>query len=265
MTQASAEAEALYQSLQATRAPLILTGAGVSTDSGIPDFRGPSGYWTKNQPVLFQDFVASESVRLESWRKSFDSGLDFAQIQPNVSHYAVAELMRQWPRAHLVTQNVDGLHQKAGNYPERIIEIHGNATYASCLSCNTRYELAAIQCQLKATPNKAPSCEDCGGIVKRATISFGQAMPEAETERAFELAKNCDLILVLGTSLVVYPVAELPETAVRHRAVFALFNQQETPLDSLADIRSFSPLAEDMKSLLEQLGNASALPAAATD
>ncbi|MEM7217604.1 MAG: Sir2 family NAD-dependent protein deacetylase [Pseudomonadota bacterium] len=226
----------LRQLLDDAQRLVVFTGAGISTESGIPDFRSPgTGLWTKIKPIMFDDFVASESVRQESWARRFDGDRKMESARPNKGHEAVFELVRRGTCGHVITQNVDNLHQDSGIDPATIIELHGNATYASCLSCGARYEMADLEAQYRSGGRVEP-CAACGGIVKSATISFGQAMPEAEMRRAQAATEACDLFMVIGSSLSVYPAAGFPELAKRLGAGLVILNRDETPLDPIADL-----------------------------
>jgi NAD-dependent deacetylase len=213
----------------------VFTGAGISTESGIPDFRGPNGVWNTQTPIDFSDFVASEEVRRESWRRKFSGGGKMDAAQPNAGHQAITSLVKSGKVTHIITQNVDGLHQKSGTPDEQVIELHGNASYAKCLSCEKRYELESLK-QPFLSEGVIPMCEECGGIVKTATISFGQAMPVAEMQRAEVATLNCDLFLAIGSSLVVYPAAGFPRLAKQNGARLAIINEQETDLDPVCDL-----------------------------
>ncbi|WP_299470953.1 Sir2 family NAD-dependent protein deacetylase [uncultured Roseibium sp.] len=221
---------------------VALTGAGISTDSGIPDFRSPGGIWSKRQPVQYQDFVSSETSRLKDWDHRFEMMDVFSRAKPNAAHLALTRLAETGQLQCLVTQNVDGLHQAAGFPEDRLIEIHGNSTYATCLDCGRRAELEEQRATVAS--GVSPCCNSCGGLLKAAVVSFGQEMPEMELERAFDAARDCDLFLVLGSSLVVHPAAQLPMAAVRHSAQLVILNAQETPLDSLASTVIRTPLAQ---------------------
>ncbi len=216
---------------------LCFTGAGISTESGIPDFRSPgTGLWTKIQPIQFQDFVASADVRKESWRRKFaPSDGTWENAKPNQGHKAIARLVEQGKCIGVITQNVDNLHQDSGVPDEMVIELHGNNSYAKCLDCGLRLELKDLQKEFKEFSEVKP-CRECGGIIKTATISFGQSMPEYEMQRSQELVEQCDLTIVLGSSLTVYPAAGFPEYAKRKGANLAIVNREETPLDSIADV-----------------------------
>ena len=215
---------------------VFFTGAGISTESGIPDFRSPgTGLWNQIKPIQFQDFVGSEEVRTESWRRRFTGERLMENAQPNKGHLSVARLVEEGRCLAVITQNVDNLHQDAGVPKEQVIELHGNASYATCLSCGIRYELGDLERQFKQLGRVEP-CGRCGGIIKSATISFGQAMPEQAMLRAQAVVEACDLMVVAGSSLVVYPAAGFPEHAKRLGAKLAIVNREETPLDALADL-----------------------------
>ncbi|MYG11705.1 MAG: NAD-dependent deacetylase [Gammaproteobacteria bacterium] len=215
---------------------VFFTGAGISTESGIPDFRSPgTGLWNQIKPIQFQDFIGSEEVRTESWRRRFTGERLMENAQPNKGHLSVARLVEEGRCLAVITQNVDNLHQDAGVPKEQVIELHGNASYATCLSCGIRYELGDLERQFKQLGRVEP-CGRCGGIIKSATISFGQAMPEQAMQRAQAATEACDLMVVAGSSLVVYPAAGFPEHAKRLGAKLAIVNREETPLDALADL-----------------------------
>jgi NAD-dependent deacetylase len=221
--------------LRASRRAVIFTGAGISTESGIPDFRSPGGIWTKMAPIDFQDFVASAQMRKEAWRRRFAMDETFESVRPNAGHRAVAELIARDIASHVITQNIDNLHQESGVPNDKVIEVHGNTRYAKCLECGERVELEPIRTYFKSH-GEPPDCEACGGILKTATISFGQAMPEAEMTRAEQAARECDLFIVLGSSLVVYPAAGLPLVAKRGGAKLAIVNREATEQDRFADL-----------------------------
>ena len=213
---------------------VIFTGAGISTESGIPDFRSPGGIWTKNQPIQFQDFMASEDARRETWRRKIETDKVMLQAKPNKGHLAVAKLMHMGTVRHLITQNIDGLHQAGGAPDDRVIELHGNATYAACLECAERFELEPIK-QAFSAEGALPVCA-CGGHVKTATISFGQQMPQEPMRRANEAANDCDLFIAVGSSLVVYPAAGFPLIAKNAGADLVIINRDPTDQDQFADL-----------------------------
>ena len=213
----------------------ILTGAGISTESGIPDFRSPNGIWSKMEPIQYGDFVRSEEARLEDWRRRFKMNEDFLSALPNEGHKAIKRLADSGKLRRIVTQNIDGLHQKSGVPEDLVIEIHGNSTYATCLDCERAYSLDHARSHISET-GAAPTCQTCGGLLKAAVISFGQSMPEDKMRQAVNDSSNCDLFIVIGSSLVVYPVASLPEIASRSGAELVILNRDATPSDSLADL-----------------------------
>jgi NAD-dependent deacetylase len=214
---------------------VVFTGAGISTESGIPDFRSPNGIWSRTPPIYFGEYVASADARIEAWRRKFEIDRDMIGAEPNRGHRAVAKLVRTGKVSAVITQNIDGLHQESGVPDDRMIELHGNGTYATCLSCAARYELEPIRAAFEAD-NTLPVCDDCGGIVKTATISFGQAMPEGPMDRAREETLACDLFLAVGSSLVVYPAAGFPAMAKQNDAGLVIVNRDPTDLDRIADL-----------------------------
>lgn len=218
-----------------SRRAVVFTGAGISTESGIPDFRSPGGVWSRYQPIDFRDFMASEDMRREFWRRKFAAATVMTQARPNKGHFAVARLVAQGRVASVITQNIDGLHQLSGVPEDRVIELHGNTTYAACLDCGKRFSLKGIRRDFERDET-LPVCDGCGGIVKTATISFGQAMPEAAMQAAETETLACDLFLAIGSSLVVYPAAAFPRLAKRNGARLVILNRESTPLDGIADL-----------------------------
>ncbi|HVV62623.1 MAG TPA: Sir2 family NAD-dependent protein deacetylase [Pseudolabrys sp.] len=214
---------------------LPFTGAGISTECGIPDFRSPGGLWTKNQPISFDDFLASREMRDESWRRRFAMEEKFGNARPGRGHLALASLYRAGKVRGLITQNIDNLHQASGIDAKDIIELHGNTTYATCLECARRYELSWVREKFDAAGACAPDC-DCGGHIKTATVSFGQAMPAQAMQRAEELTLSCDLFLAIGSSLVVWPAAGFPLMAKRNGARLVIINREQTDFDEFADL-----------------------------
>ncbi len=211
------------------------TGAGISTESGIPDFRSPGGIWTRYQPIQFQDFMASEEMRRESWRRKFATDEVMRKATPNAGHRAMARLIEMGKMSAIITQNVDGLHQASGVPDSKVIELHGNSTYATCLDCAERHELHDIKATFSRNET-LPECAKCGGIIKTATISFGQAMPVVPMARAQEETMAADLFIVLGSSLVVYPAAAFPTMAKRNGAKLVIINRDPTDQDRIADL-----------------------------
>ena len=227
--------ERLKTMIDDARRVAIFTGAGISTESGIPDFRSPGGVWSRMSPIYFQEFVSSEAKRREAWERAFAGRAGWTGREPNAGHYACARLVASSKSRAVITQNVDNLHQDSGVPEDQVIELHGNASYARCLDCGLRHELADLKALYKATGD-LPCCRACGGIVKTATISFGQAMPEGPMARARDEALACDLFLVLGSSLVVFPAAGFPLLAKDNGAQLAIVNREPTEQDVIADL-----------------------------
>jgi NAD-dependent deacetylase len=211
------------------------TGAGISTECGIPDFRSPNGLWTRNRPIPFDEFVASREARDEAWRRRFAMEPTFAAARPGRGHRALASLYKAGKIPALITQNIDNLHQMSGFKPGDVVELHGNTTYARCIGCEKAYDLAWVKAQFDES-GTAPDCTACDEPVKTATISFGQAMPEDAMRRAAELAGDCDLLLAIGSSLVVWPAAGFPLMAKRSGARLVIINNEPTEQDEIADL-----------------------------
>ena len=217
------------------RRVVVFTGAGISTESGVPDFRSPGGVWSKMKPIYFDEFVANEDRRREAWTRTFSGAAGWTGAKPNAGHAAVARLVAAGKVAAVVTQNVDNLHQDSGVPADQVIELHGNASYATCLECGLRHEFALLKAPF-LEQGVLPSCRSCGGVVKTATISFGQPMPQGPMARAEEETLACDLFLVLGSSLVVFPAAGFPLLAKRNGAALAIVNREPTDQDGYADL-----------------------------
>jgi NAD-dependent deacetylase len=231
----SSHADHLADHLKAAQRIVVFTGAGISTESGIPDFRSPGGVWSKMKPIYFQEFVSSEARRREAWTRVFSGAAGWVGKEPNAGHHAVARLIRSGKASAVITQNVDNLHQASGVPDAQVIELHGNASYATCLSCGLRHELEDLR-PVFVEQGEIPTCRNCGELVKTATISFGQQMPEEPMMRAEAETQLCDLFLVLGSSLVVTPAALFPVKARQYGAKLAILNREETPLDDIADL-----------------------------
>ncbi|HEU4661532.1 MAG TPA: Sir2 family NAD-dependent protein deacetylase [Pseudolabrys sp.] len=214
---------------------LPFTGAGISTECGIPDFRSPGGLWSKIQPIPFDAFLASQEMRDETWRRRFVLADAIGQPEPGRGHRALASLYKTRKVRAVITQNIDNLHQESGIPPADVVELHGNTTYAVCLECARRYELGWVR-ETFETTGRAPNCGACGGYIKTATISFGQAMPEEAMRRAEDLTLRCDLFLAIGSSLVVWPAAGFPLTAKRKGAHLVIINREATEFDDFADL-----------------------------
>ncbi len=222
------------------------TGAGVSTECGVPDFRSPGSPWRVHKPIRFADFLASEDTRLEAWRRKFAIDDVHGEVQPGRVHRTLADWVRQGRVGAVITQNIDGLHERAGVPQERVIELHGNGTYAACLDCKARVELAHVR-RCIAETGRPPVCEACGGLVKSATIAFGQAMPAESMRRARSETLDCDLFIALGSSLLVRPAAAFPEIAKQAGAALVIVNLEPTPLDDIADLVVRADVGEVMQ------------------
>jgi NAD-dependent deacetylase len=225
---------ALIEIARPARVISAFTGAGISTESGIPDYRGPGGVWERNAPPTLSDFRQNPDTRRQYWAERRERYAALRDTQPNAGHLALARLQSSGRLSYVITQNIDGLHQKAGSNPDRTIELHGSAHQVCCLDCGASWPADQIQTRLELEP--LPSCEICGGMIRAATVLFGQALPEDALRRAFAVARTSDLVLVVGSSLVVQPAPRLPQIAVANGAQLAIINNEPTPLDSLADI-----------------------------
>ncbi len=241
--------ESLRDLIADARVVVPFTGAGISTECGIPDFRSPGGLWTRHRPIPFDEFLSSQEMRNEAWKRRFAMERQFADAKPGRGHLAIASLYRAGKVPGVVTQNIDNLHQSSGIAPEHVVELHGNNTYALCLDCAARYELSWVKMEFSAS-GQAPACPDCGGYVKTATISFGQAMPEGPMRRAEELTQNCDLFLAIGSSLVVWPAAGFPLLAKRNGARLVILNRDATEFDSMADLVIHDDIGTVLASLI---------------
>ena len=227
--------ERLGELLEESERVVPFTGAGISTESGIPDFRSPGGLWTNTQPIPFDQFMASRDMRDEAWRRRFAMEKYFAQAKPTRGHLALAALYRRGKSPGVITQNIDNLHQASGIAADDVIELHGNTTFATCLDCNQRYELDVIKAQFEQAQGHAPDC-NCGGFIKTATVSFGQSMPQEAMRKAHEWSDDCDLFIAIGSSLVVWPAAGLPLQAKKSGARLVIVNREPTEFDSIADL-----------------------------
>jgi NAD-dependent deacetylase len=229
----------------------VLSGAGISTDSGIPDYRGPNGVWTRDPDaeklVTLSYYVADPEIRRRAWRMRAD--LRAGDVSPNAGHRALVDLERQGRLRALLTQNVDGLHQAAGSSPQRVLELHGTVHAVECLSCGDRTSMDSALARIDAG-DPDPACLVCGGILKSATVSFGQALDSAVLDAAAAAAADCDVFLAVGTSLVVYPVAGLVEIATAHGARVVIVNAEPTPYDGLADLVVREPISTALPRLL---------------
>jgi NAD-dependent deacetylase len=228
--------ERLGELLAGAKRIVPFTGAGISTECGIPDFRSPGGIWTKHRPIPYDEFVASQEARNEAWKRRFAMQDTFAAAKPGRGHRALASLYRAGKVPGVITQNIDNLHQNSGLAPTDVIELHGNTMFARCIGCRKRFEIDWVREKFEADGGIAPSCPACDDPIKTATISFGEAMPEAEMQRATELSQDCDLMLAIGSSLVVWPAAGFPMLAKRCGAKLVIINIQPTDQDDQADL-----------------------------
>ena len=222
---------------------VVFTGAGISTESGIPDFRSPGGIWTRYRPVTFQEYLTSEAARIETWKRRLDTYEAHKNAKPNIGHYFVQSLDAKGKLIGLITQNVDGLHSAAGLADEKLVELHGSSRQIVCLNCNRTYDPDEIIKRL-AGDFESPKCAACGGILKSATISFGQAMPEKPMRIAQEWAEQAEVFLVMGSSLQVQPAASFPVLAKRNGALLAIVNREPGPLDEIADFVHHGAIGE---------------------
>ena len=214
---------------------VVFTGAGMSTESGIPDFRSPGGVWSRMKPIHFDSFLRDEDARREAWQRTFSGTAGWVGAKPNEGHFAIARTVNSGKVSHVITQNVDNLHQDAGVPAHQVIELHGNASYATCLICGLRHELKDLRDPF-LEHGTLPTCRACGGIVKTATVSFGQPMPVEAMRRAEAASRECDLFIVLGSSLLVYPAAAVPLVAKSNGAALAIVNREPTDMDGRADV-----------------------------
>ena len=235
--------------LRSARRVAAFTGAGISTESGISDFRSPGGVWDRHRIVTYQEFVASAESRKEYWAMKKEFFHELMRARPNRAHLALAHLERGGRLDCLITQNIDGLHQEAGSSPERTIELHGTNRQADCLGCGRRRPIEEVQERLESG-EEDPRCEDCGKLIKPATVMFGQSMPEGEMRRAFEGAAACDLLFMIGSSLQVQPAASIPRAAHQTGAKLIFINRTETPWDHIAEIRFSEPAGEVMGQII---------------
>jgi NAD-dependent deacetylase len=236
---ASSAVDLVARWLCEARSAVVFTGAGMSTESGIPDFRSPGGVWSRNKPVYYDEFLASAEARFEYWRQKAEAADDFLRAQPNCGHEAIARWEQAGRIAGVITQNIDGLHQQAGS--RRVLELHGTARWIMCVDCQARFEPLPLIEAFRAQ-HAVPPCEKCGGRLKSATISFGQALPENVLDESAELATASDVFLAIGSSLVVYPAAGLPEVAKRAGAKLVIINRDRTELDTAADVVIREPI-----------------------
>jgi len=232
---------------------VAFTGAGISTESGIPDYRSQGGIWDKFRPVYFDEFMSSRDARRKYWRRWTEMYTGIETARPNPAHRALADLHRKGFLDAVITQNIDGLHQASGLPGENVVELHGNTRRIRCMHCRTVVPVEEVRQRL-AEGDAAPECS-CGGYLKPDTISFGQAMPAAEVERAVRLSRTCDLFLVVGSTLLVQPAAQMPYFARENGAFMAIVNLSETPCDDIFDIRIMEKAGQVLPRIVESLGN----------
>jgi len=233
---------------------VIFAGAGLSTESGIPDFRSPGGVWDRYDPedFYYQNFLSNEASREKYWQMATEMYMPMKKAQPNLAHLAIAEMERLGKLDCVITQNIDGLHFKAGNSEDKVIQLHGTAMYVSCLNCGKKYDRDEVQERLRKGL-KVPYCDACGGPLKPATISFGQSMPEKETQEAYHRSSISDLFIVIGSSLVVQPAASMPLVAKRNGAKLVIINRDPTSYDDMADLVIHGQAGPIMASILNDL------------
>jgi NAD-dependent deacetylase len=235
--------------VERARCVVGFTGAGISTECGVPDFRTPGSPWMANKPVPFSAFLASDVARREAWRRKFAMDDSYNGARPGRGHKALTHLVRIGKSPAVITQNIDNLHQASGLAEHEVIELHGNGTYASCLGCALRYELPEVRRRFEQS-GEPPHCDACGGFVKSATISFGQPMPGPPMRAAHSLAMQCDLLLAIGSSLVVHPAAGIPALAQQAGARLVIINREPTPLDPIADVVIRADIGDVVEPLL---------------
>jgi NAD-dependent deacetylase len=248
--------EELAALVSSSRYLVAFSGAGISTESGIPDFRGPQGIWTKMRPIELQEFLRDPAARREYWRRKTESYPRMRDAEPNAGHQALARLFEAGYLKTMITQNIDGLHQKAGIPEARVVELHGSNAYIACLQCRRRYTWEEVLPFFEQHPppsTDCPRCDECGGWLKPATISFGQAMPEEQTRRAFAEAGRAELLITVGTSLQVYPAAGIPGETRRHGGKVAIINNQPTAADHEADLIISGASGQVLSALVDRL------------
>ena len=221
--------------IKTSKKTIVLTGAGISTESGLPDFRSKDGFWTKNKPIQFQDYLDDEEKQRLSWSRNIELHKILREINPNIGHAFVEKVINFNEENLLITQNIDGLHQRSGIQEDKIIEIHGNAIEAKCLDCEKKAKIIDFHAAIK-TNNPLPKCLNCNGVVKVATISFGQPMNENDMLKATKMSSECELMIVMGSSLSVMPAGQIPNLAIQSGAKLVILNREETIYDAMADI-----------------------------
>ena len=225
----------IIELIKTSKKTIVLTGAGISTESGLPDFRSKDGFWTKNKPIQFQDYLGDEGKQRLSWSRNIELHKILKEISPNIGHAFVEKVINFSKENFLITQNIDGLHQRSGIQEDKIIEIHGNAIEAKCLNCEKKAKIIHFHEAIK-TNNPLPKCLNCNGVVKVATISFGQPMNESDMLKATKISSECELMIVMGSSLSVMPAGQIPNLAIQSGAKLVILNREETIYDAMADI-----------------------------
>jgi len=234
---------------------VVFTGAGISTESGIPDYRSKGGIWDTFRPVYFDEFMSSKDARIEYWRRKSELYHDLVKAAPNPAHKALVALYKMDLLEAVITQNIDGLHQKAGLPDEKVIELHGNTLRVRCMNCGKITSVHDTQKRIEAG-DLAPECE-CGGYLKPDTISFGQAMPVEEVKKAVELSRSCDFFMVVGSTLLVQPAALMPDYAKRNGAFLTIVNLSETPYDRVCDALIHGKAGQVLQEILQGIRNGS--------
>jgi NAD-dependent deacetylase len=250
MLSIEAEVREIAHLLSSARSTVVLTGAGISTESGIPDFRSPGGVWSKYRTVYFDEYLASADGRYEYWRQKCEMHREFGPAQPNSGHQVLAHWEAAGRIRGVITQNIDGLHQLAGS--QRVLELHGTARQAACLDCSAHFDIEPFVAQFLAH-DRVPDCPQCGGRLKHATISFGQMLQPDVIMEATRWSRDADLMFAIGSSLVVTPAADLPRISKQHRGRLVIINRDPTPLDPLADARLYGSIGDSLAAIDHEL------------
>jgi NAD-dependent deacetylase len=247
------ETEKLAELIIQSRKVVVFTGAGISTESGIPDFRSPGGIWSRYDPEDFtiQKFMSGPAARKTIWKMSLEGGL-LAEAEPNLAHHAIAELYQSGKLDCVITQNIDNLHQKAGVPGDRVFELHGNMEWVVCLSCHRRFPMPEVLRRIEEGV-EVPDCPECRGILKPDAVFFGEALPQETLQEAIRRAKNCDLLVVIGSTLVIYPAAYIPTYAAEAGAKLAIVNLTSTPFDHYAEVVIRAKAGETMSKVMEKI------------
>jgi NAD-dependent deacetylase len=245
------EIERLAQLIIESRKVVVFTGAGISTESGIPDFRSPGGIWSRYDPEDFsiEKFLSGPAARKTIWKMSVESGL-LAEAEPNRAHYAIAELYRLGKLDCVITQNIDNLHQKAGVPEHMVLELHGNMQWAVCLSCHKRFRMREVLERVKAGI-EVPDCPECHGVLKPDAVFFGEALPQDTLQEAIRRSRDCDLLIIVGSTLLVYPAAYVPIYAKEAGVKLAIVNLGSTPLDDYAAVVIGGGAGDAMSSVMQ--------------